>query len=321
MNRILTGIKPTNKIHIGNFFGTIQTIQNLEKENTNPMFIFSADLHSLTTGHINKSNALLVIKFFMATLEKNHIYYLQSNFPQITEIAWFLTCAVPTGMLHRMTQYKSLADKHEVNAGYLYYPILQAADILSLDANLVPIGIDQKQHLELTRNVAETFNQKFGQSFILPEPLIAQIMKIKDLQNNNKKMSKSSESNLGTLFLDDDEAIIIKKIKKAKTDSELMPLNIKLIESTRPEIYNLCHIFSGLTNQSFSYIENLYGNKYTSIFKNDLCDITVDFINNIKEKMQHISDGDVELVLKKNQNIVNNLLNQKLEQLKKILFI
>lgn len=321
MYKILSGIKPTNRLHIGNFFGLIQTLQKLEEEfSSSEFFLFSADLHALTQGNIEKSSVLYIIKVFIALLNKKHNYYIQSDFCQITEISWFLTCFVSTGALQRMTQYKSLNDKLNINAGYLFYPVLMSADILAFDINKVPVGIDQKQHIELTRDIAQLFNHKIPNSFVLPEPIISSAVKIKDLQDASKKMSKSTANQLGTLFLDDDTETIIKKIKKATTDSEMMPSDVEEIIHTRAEVYNLCNIFKHITNQPFSHIEKEYGGKYISVFKKDLSDLMVDFIANIREKIKNIDNEEVLNILKNKKPYINNLLDEKLKKLKTNLF-
>lgn len=317
--RILTGCKPTNKLHLGNYFGIIPTIKKLQQDSDNEILLFSADLHALTTESTIFQQNELIIKFFLSCLDCSNItLYIQSDFPQLTYCMWLFSCVTPMGFLDKMTQYKDKIQKNmNINSGLFNYPLLMAADILMTDANYIPVGQDQIQHLELTRDIVRFYQNKFKASFNIPHPLLSETPKIYDLQKKIK-MSKSNEDEKGTLFLNDSNDDIIKKIKKATTDNELMPDNVESIKNTRHFVWNLCQIFSLTSNKSYEYIENEYGNKQISYFKSHLIDSIIDFLSPIRDNLNNLTTNDVKKSL--NHEKMHNIFNKKLDELKHYIF-
>lgn len=315
MKRVLTGIKPTNRLHIGNYFGSILNIKKIPNCQN---FLFVADLHSLTTTIPHRKDAINIIKTYLAVLSDKHEYYIQSDFSQVCEISWYLSCICPSGQLNRMTQFKS--QTNEVNSGYLFYPLLMAADILGIKADIVAVGEDQKQHIELARDLAGFFNKKYNSHvFIEPQPTITQGCRIKNLQDINKKMSKTEGSEIGTIFLDDSADEISKKVLRAQTDNFPMPENINSIKKERPQIYNLCEIFSLSTDYTFEQIEKNYGGKYISDFKNDLKQAIIQLVEPIKEFCQTTPDIEIENLLLRKQPKINQIFNDCLKSIRSIL--
>lgn len=315
--RIITGIKPTNHLHIGNYIGAIKQIKELANQDYD-IFMFVPDLHALTDEH-ELTSIFYVMKVYLSTCPSNITYYIQSEHLEIPYIAWFLSCCTPVGQLKRMTQFKS-KESDFINSGYLFYPILMAADILSIDADIVPVGIDQKQHIELTRDIVDYFNNKFKINiFKKPEPRIIENSKIMSLQDPSKKMSKSDENLLSTIFLTDRKEDIEKKVQKAVTDQFLMPINILEIKETRPGIFNLCNIYKEISNKSFEYIEQTFGNQYTSIFKKALSEELFVFLNDLQIKMNEISKKDIARVLEKDKVKISEILSSKVKLLKNLI--
>jgi tryptophanyl-tRNA synthetase len=201
-----------------------------------------------------------------------------------------------------MTQFKSKKNEM-INSGYLFYPLLMAADILMIGANLVPAGMDQIQHIELTRDIVKFFYNKYFQLFEEPEIVLSNVVKVNDLQTG-QKMSKSSENTLGVLFFGDSKDEILYKIKRAKTDSFTMPTNIEEIKETRKEIYNLCLIYKEITKCSFLDMERELGDSMVSNFKSKLIDALIDFMIPLNNRMNEISDEFVK------ENLANSLINE-----------
>lgn len=314
---VITGMRGSNAPHIGNYFGTIPTIQKLiDKELNANLFVFAADLHAITSSDTSREKNLNILKFIYACFGDKLHYYIQSDFSEFTYAAWILACYTNVGYLNRMTQFKSAEDKDFISSGYLFYPVLMAADILMMDINLVPVGIDQKQHLEFTRDLANSINYKYKNLFVVPEIAISSLPKIYNLQDGTKKMSKSDIDMLGTLFMTDDNDLIAKKIRKAKTDSFLMPQNILNIQQNRPEIYNLCQLYSGCTNKTFKDIEEEFGDQQTGLFKQKLTDALIEVIEPIRNNMNKITNEDMESILNKSKPIIKNKLENKLQILK-----
>jgi tryptophanyl-tRNA synthetase len=313
MKRLLTGMRITSNIHIGNYFGVIPTlIQNADSE----IFLFGADLHSLTNDV--RCDYYEVMKLFMATTEGMDVkYYMQSNFNQFAMAAWFMTCNTSIGDLKRMTQFKSQDDKESVNSGYLFYPTLMCADILLPMATHVPVGIDQVQHVELARDLAKVMNNRYNCGFIVPECIIAESFKIMDLREPTKKMSKSNYSEHGTIFLKDTPDEIRKKVMGAKTDALMMPEDIEVIKDSRVEVYALCCLFKYVTGRDFTYIQNEFGGHYSSKFKEALSVALIDKFDPLRLKMNDISNHHVDMVLSSHLEYIDRLLNVNLDRLKK----
>ena len=251
---VFSGVQPTGNLHLGNYLGALKNFVLLQKE-TNCIYCV-VDLHAITTFHNPtelKNNILETTASFLASgLNPNKsIIFNQSSVPAHSELAWIFNCVSRVGWLNRMTQFKDKAgsDKEKVSVGLYIYPNLMAADILLYKATHVPVGADQKQHLELSRDIAQKFNKDFNceDFFPLPEPLILKnISRVMSLRDGTKKMSKSEESDYSRINLKDSADEIIKKIKKAKSDSAPIPSDLKLLEK-KPEALNLLNIYSELS--------------------------------------------------------------------------
>lgn len=289
MKKILTGVQPTGTITLGNYIGAIkQMVENQDKYDS---YIFIADLHSITVPQDPKSlreNIKSLLAIYVACgidLNKNTIF-IQSENEYHTNISWLLECNTYYGELSRMTQFKDKSLKNKnFSAGLLTYPVLMASDILAYDIDIVPVGIDQKQHVEITRDIAIRFNKKFGETFKVPDVMIKDGSKITDLQDPTKKMSKSSENKKGTITLLDDIKDIRKKIMSATTDSEI---SVKYDPENKPGISNLISIYSNLTNISIKEIEDKFKDSNYGNFKKEVADVTCNFIENIQTRYQDI---------------------------------
>ena len=290
MKRMLTGLQPSGELTLGSLIGGIS--QSIKYQDEYESFIFVPDLHAITVPHDPlllkkriKKNVALYIACGIDP-EKNTIY-IQSENMYHTNLAWILECTTYMGEASRMTQYKDKSKKYEnVPVGLFTYPILMAADILLYDAEVVPTGIDQKQHVELTRDIAARFNNKYGDTFKIPEPMIPKLgAKIMDLQDPTKKMSKSSENIKGNIFLLDDEATIRKKIASAVTDSEG---KVYYDSINKPGISNLLTIYSSLKNISLKETEEYFKNYNYGNLKKEVADIVVEKLSDIQKKYNEI---------------------------------
>ena len=321
--RIMTGIKPTNKLHLGNYIGAMKQIQEMQNNPDLETFLFVPDLHSLTDEY---NSIYDVMRAYIGICGKNITYYVQSQHKAIPYIAWILSCCTPYGELKRMTQFKSKAGdidvENSINSGYLYYPILMAADILSIDADIVPVGIDQKQHIELARNICSHFKKKFKKDiFKKPQAMIAKAVKIMSLQDASKKMSKSDENSMATIFLNDSTEIIEVKIRRAKTDSAKMPDNVLEIRENRPEIYNLCLIYREITgNDNFHEIETLFKGKNISDFKIELIVKLNLFLSEIQKKMNAVTMENINQILQNDYEKVSKIIENKLKIIENTVF-
>ncbi|MDR5658704.1 tryptophan--tRNA ligase [Serpentinicella sp. ANB-PHB4] len=283
---IFSGAQPTGSLTLGNYIGAIQNWKALEDQYE--CYYSIVDLHSLTIRHdpkaFRKSNLSFLAQFLASGLNpKKNVIFFQSHVPQHAELGWILNCNAYLGELNRMTQFKEKSETHKdnINAGLFTYPVLQAADILLYKTNLVPVGEDQKQHLELSRDIAIRFNNTYGKVFEVPEIHMTKVGgRIMSLQDPTKKMSKSDEDANGTIFLLDDDKVIIKKLKRAVTDSE----NKVNFRDEQPGIKNLMTIHSKLSGMSMEQIENEYEGKGYGAFKNDIGEMIVEYIQPFKEK-------------------------------------
>lgn len=292
MKTVFSGIQPSGNLHIGNYIGAIsQWVKNQESRDS----IFCVvDLHAITVPQdpsVLKEKILEVAALYLAcriSPEKSKIF-IQSENPNHTYLAWILNTITPLGQLERMTQFKDKSQKHDVNAGLFDYPVLMAADILLYQTDEVPVGEDQKQHIELTRDLAEKFNKKYGETFKLPIPVISsEIARIMSLSNPSSKMSKSDNDPLGTISLLDKEEQIREKIKKAVTDS-----NSSISKDNGGEgISNLLAIYSGFKNQSLGKsLDELEGKSYGE-FKTLLADIVTEELLEIQKQYEKIRKDD-----------------------------
>lgn len=298
--RIFSGAQPTGELHIGNYLGAIKNWVALQEDYES--FYCIVNLHAITLPQDPK-------KLRQKTLDLARIYlaagvdpnkstiFIQSDVPEHAELTWVLSCIARMGELERMTQFKDKGkgNRERAGVGLFTYPILMAADILLYQTDLVPVGQDQKQHLELSRDLAERFNRDYGDTFKLPEPYIPPIgASIKSLQEPEKKMSKSDENANGSIFLLDDADTITKKIKRAVTDSGT---TIEFDES-RPAIHNLLTIYHILTGKPEAECVEHFAGKGYGHFKTELADVTVEFLRPFQERIKEYDDETLLGILK-----------------------
>ena len=286
-NVIFSGVQPTGEIHLGNYLGAIKQFVDYQKDYNS---IFSiVDLHAVTVWQdpqqlLNNIHKVLSIFLACGLDKEKNIIFNQSQVPEHTQLAWLLSCTARIGWLNRMTQFKDKAGKNRENAsvGLYTYPILMAADIMLYKASHVPVGDDQKQHLELARDIAHKFNTDYNiDFFVLPEPLFnSDSTRIMSLRDGTKKMSKSDTSDYSRILMTDDNDTIALKIKKAKTDSLSMPeLGNDL--SKRPEIENLINIYSSCSGVSKNTVIEQFSSKEISYFKKELSQVIINLIQPI----------------------------------------
>ena len=283
-NRILSGVQPSGDLHLGNYLGAIKNFVSLQKDYE--CFFCVVDLHAITVWqdptHLAQKTREVTAAFIASGIDPNeNVLFAQSQVPQHSQLAWIFNCVARMGWLNRMTQFKDKAgkDRENVSVGLFSYPTLMAADILIYLATHVPVGEDQKQHLELTRDIAQKFNNDFNTNiFPIPEPLIfGEATRVMSLRDGTKKMSKSDPSDYSRIMLRDDLDSIVRKIKKAKTDPLPLPMDMDEAKK-RPEALNLLTIYASLNNIKTIDVINSYKGKEFSKFKKDLVDLTVDKI-------------------------------------------
>ena len=324
---VFSGVQPTGNLHLGNYLGAIKNFVNLQKKMECIYCI--VDLHAITVFQDPKElkkNILDTTAGFVACgLDfKKSIIFNQSSVSGHSELAWILNCVSRVGWMNRMTQFKEKAGKNKENAsvGLYVYPNLMAADILLYKSTHVPVGDDQKQHLELARDIAQKFNNDFkvNNFFPIPEPLIQKkLSRVMSLRDGTKKMSKSEESNYSRIDLQDSADEIKKKIKKAKTDSLPIPGNIEELKN-RPEALNLLNIYSFITNSDLEKIlENMAGKDFSK-FKNELSDALVATICPIGKKIKELKNDSKYLmgILKEGSNKAGIIAKENLDKVKEI---
>lgn len=290
--RILSGIQPTGEMHLGNYLGALRLWVDAQYDAL-PYYCV-VDLHSLTVQidnkHLSKRTLDAVAMLLAIGLDPQHCtIFVQSHIPEHTSLTWILECIATMGELGRMTQFKDKGSSQEsVSAGLFTYPVLMAADILLYDADKVPIGDDQRQHLELARRIAGRFNSRFGETFVVPEALVPPVAaRVMDLQNPGSKMSKSSESSLGTVFLLDSPDAVESKVKKAVTDSDG---TVHYDPETKPGISNLLEILSAITSERPDQLALKYSS-YGAL-KTDVAGAITDILSPIAERYKEISSDD-----------------------------
>ena len=295
MKRILTALQPSGMLHIGNYFGAIEPFVNLQAGNEN--FLFVVDYHAITVPQDPeelKQNILFATATYLAAgVDPNKTtLFQQSRVQEHVELGWILNTIAHMGELERMTQYKDKTSgkKESVSVGLFDYPVLMAADILLYDTDIVPVGSDQKQHVELARDLAERFNNRFGETFVVPQPQLREKgARIMGLDDPNKKMSKSATSQKNYISLMDDEKTITKKIKGAVTDSGS---TIELSED-RPGLANLLTIYSLVSGKEVGEIVKDYKGKGYGDFKSDLANQVVAYLKPLQDKINnYLSDPD-----------------------------
>jgi len=327
--KIFSGVQPTGNLHLGNYLGAIKNFVELNRDENNNCVFCVVDLHAITVRQDPKElrdNIRETVATFVAcgiNPEKS-IIFNQSTVPAHSEAAWILSCVARMGWLNRMTQFKEKAgkDKEKASIGLYSYPVLMAADILLYDATHVPVGEDQKQHLELCRDIAQKFNNDYGvEDFLkVPDPLIQkEFSRIMSLKDGTKKMSKSELSDLSRINLTDSEDLIVNKIKKAKTDPLPLPSDSKELE-TRPEAKNLLGIYSSLNNFSLDQTINEFSGKNFSEFKEKLSQVLVEKINPIANEIKKLnSDSEyLDKILLDGQKKANEYASSKLKNIHEI---
>ena len=321
-NRILSGVQPSGDLHLGNYLGAIKNFVTLQKDYE--CFFCVVDLHAITVwqdpSKLAQKTREVTAAFIASGVNPNdNILFAQSEVPQHSQLAWIFNCIARMGWLNRMTQFKDKAgkDRENVSVGLFSYPTLMAADILIYLATHVPVGEDQKQHLELTRDIAQKFNNDFKTNiFPIPEPLIfGEATRVMNLRDGTKKMSKSDLSDYSRIMLIDSEDAIVQKIRKAKTDPLALPLNLEEA-STRPEALNLLTIYAALCDISINKAIDDYAGKEFSQFKKDLAEIAVQKISPISNEMKKLINDTSYLnsVLKNGKEKAISVAEPVLEQ-------
>ncbi len=327
--KIFSGVQPTGNLHLGNYLGAIKNFVDLNNDKDNKCIFCVVDLHAITVRQEPKelkNNIRETVATFIASGidPKKSIIFNQSRVAAHAEGAWILSCVARMGWLNRMTQFKEKAgkDKEKASIGLYSYPVLMAADILLYDASHVPVGDDQKQHLELCRDIAQKFNNDFEvENFLqVPEPLIQkEFSRIMSLKDGSKKMSKSELSDLSRINLTDNKDQIINKIKKAKTDPLPMPQDIKELEE-RLEAKNLLGIYSSLTNSTLENSVKNFAGKNFSEFKEQLAEELVNKIEPISNEIKKLL-GDksyLDKILLDGVEKANLIASKKIERIKEI---
>ena len=322
---IFSGVQPTGNLHLGNYLGALKNFVSLQKE-MNCIYCV-VDLHAITVlqkPEVLHNNVLETVASFLATgLDSDKsIIFNQSSVSGHAELAWILNCVSRIGWLNRMTQFKDKAgsDKEKASVGLYIYPNLMAADILLYKATHVPVGADQKQHLELSRDIAQKFNNDFGckDFFPLPEPLISKnVSRIMSLRDGNKKMSKSEESDFSRINLKDSADEIHKKIKKAKSDSEPIPDNLKDLEK-KPEALNLLSIYAEISKIKLEKVLADMSGKEYSFLKEKLSEKLINEITPVGKEIKKLLEDKSHLmkILKKGTEKANNIAEENLKNIR-----
>lgn len=293
--RILSGIQPSGALTLGNYIGALRNWVELQNNDEYECYYMLADLHTITVRQVPKDfrkNALDLLALFIATgidPDKSPVFF-QSHVPAHAQLSWVLTCNTYMGELSRMTQYKDKSQKHagNINAGLFTYPSLMAADILLYQADLVPVGADQNQHLELTRDLANRFNNAYSETFKVPEGYIPKVgARIMSLQDPTQKMSKSDSNENGYILLLDTPEVIVRKIKRTVTDSGS---EVKRGEG-KAGVENLMNIYSAVTGSSMEKIEERFDGKGYGIFKAEVADAVVEALRPIQERYRELMEN------------------------------
>lgn len=320
MKRMLSGIKPTGKITLGNYIGAIKPFVSYQEEYE--MFIFVANLHSMTVYQepkdLRQNTKDLLAIYLAAGLNPELVtIFLQSDVLEHAQLGWYMGCLSTMGELSRMTQYKDKASKNEsIGAGIFNYPSLMSADILMYDPEFVPVGDDQKQHVELARDLAERFNNRYSDTFKVPEPLMAKAGgRIMDLQDPTKKMSKSDDMVKGCIYLLDDIIISRKKILSAVTDSDA---KVAFDRVSKPGISNLLEVMSIFSGISIKDLEEKYKDSGYGDFKKDVAEVVCVELEKIQAKYNEIIAGTIiDDMLENGANKARNLARKKLSKVER----
>ena len=328
--KIFSGVQPTGNLHLGNYLGAIKNFVELNNNKNNQCIFCVVDLHAVTVKQDPKelrNNIRETVATFIASGidPVKSIIFNQSKVPAHAEAAWLLSCVARMGWLNRMTQFKEKAgkDKEKASIGLYSYPILMAADILLYDASHVPVGEDQKQHLELCRDIAQKFNKDFEVEDFLkaPEPLIQkEFSRIMSLKDGTKKMSKSELSDLSRVNLTDDKDTIINKIRKAKTDPLPLPSDVKELNE-RPEAKNLLGIYSSLTDSTLEKTVKDFEGKNFSEFKESLSQALIEKIEPISVEIKKLINNKdfLDKILIDGHKKANNIASNKVKKMQEII--
>jgi tryptophanyl-tRNA synthetase len=298
--RVLSGIQPTaDSFHVGNYLGALR--QWVALQETHDTVYCVVDLHAITVpqepAELRRRTRVAAAQLFAAGLDpERSIVFVQSHVPEHTELEWVLACLTGFGEASRMTQFKDKSAKggaETASVGLFTYPILQAADILIYEADQVPVGEDQRQHLELTRDLAQRFNHRFGTTFVVPGPyILPEVAKITDLQDPTIKMSKSASSPQGIIDVLEEPGSIRRKIMRAVTDTDG---EVRADEEAKPGVTNLLRIYSALSGESISGLERRYAGSGYGALKKDLADVVVDAFAPIRERTEKLLANEAEL--------------------------
>lgn len=315
MKRILSGMQPTSHLHLGNYLGALKNWVSFQEEGDNDCLYCVVDLHAITASYDPENLAQATREIAAAYIasgidpEKSNIF-VQSAVPAHSQLMWLLATMSQMGKLERMTQFKDKAGKHKERAGLglFSYPVLMAADILVYKATHVPVGEDQKQHLELAREIASTFNTRYGvEMFPQPEPVITgPAPRVMSLRDGTSKMSKSAQSDMTRINLTDDADLIAKKIKKAKTDPEAIPDNMEDLDD-RAEARNLITLYAALSNQTQDAVLSEFAGKGFGDFKPAFVDVAIAHLEPITSRMNALMDDPAQIdeILQKGNAIAN----------------
>jgi len=328
--KIFSGVQPSGNLHLGNYLGAIRNFVDLQNQKETECIYCIVDLHAITVKQepkeLKKNIRETLATFIASGLDyKKSIIFNQSSVTAHAEGAWILSCIARMGWLNRMTQFKEKAgkDKEKASVGLYAYPVLMAADILLYDATHVPVGHDQKQHLELCRDIAQRFNSDFNVDDFLkvPEPLIQKnFSRIMSLKDGMKKMSKSDPSDLSRINLTDEKDLIVNKIKKAKTDNMPMPTIEENLEK-RPEVENLLGIYSSLSNQTLDQSKKEFDGKNFSDFKEKLSDLLVEKITPISKEIKKLLNDEKNLdrILYDGSQKADKIASKKIKKIKQLI--
>lgn len=316
--RVFSGVQPSGNLHLGNYLGAIQNWVKLQDSYESIFCV--VDLHAITVPQNPeelKKKIIEVAKIYLAAGidPQKSIIFIQSQVPEHTELTWILNTITKVAELERMTQFKDKSENTEgVGMGLFDYPVLMAADILLYDTDLVPVGKDQLQHIELTRKLAERFNKKFGETFKIPNAFTKEEgQNIMGLDDPKKKMSKSAKSEYNYISLTDDAETVRKKIKKAVTDS-----GAEIVyRDDKPALKNLINIYSLLSGKKTGEIEKMYAGKGYADFKKDLAEVIIEFLQPFQKRMAELSDEKVLAILQAGAAKVRPLAKAKLDEVKK----
>jgi tryptophanyl-tRNA synthetase len=311
---VFSGMQPTNTLHLGNYLGALKNWVRLQAEM--PCLFCVVDMHAITAeagygkpDELARATREVAAAYIAGGVDPEHTpIFNQGQVPEHAELAWIFDCVARLGWLDRMTQFKEKSGKHKERAsvGLYAYPVLMAADILVYKATHVPVGEDQKQHLELSRDIAQKFNNDFGAPdfFPLPEPVITgSATRVMSLRDGTKKMSKSDDSDLSRINLTDDADAIANKIRRAKTDPHPLPDNRDGLKG-RPEAENLLNIYAALADRNPDEVITQFAGQQFSVFKQELADLTVAKIGPVTKEMRRLlaDPGEIDRILKSGAN-------------------